>query len=565
MMERLWVKSYPPGVSPDPELDISMVDEILTRAARMWPEHAALDFMGRKIAYAELDRLVDRAAKGFQALGVVPGVHVGLYLPNCPQFPIAFFGVLRAGGTIVPYSPLDAAQTLEHKLADSQTQILVTLDLAALYPQIAAVVARSEVRKLVIGDLAEFSAPPGPIRAQLVAGKQIAEVAPDTRNVTFASVLDNDGAYEAPPARDPRQAIATLQYTGGTTGKPKGAILTHANLTAAAGMAEEGRRLTPAVLADGEAIVLVVLPLFHIYALSVVLLMGFRVGATLVLHVRFDPETAIKDIEAKQISFFPGVPTMFVALLHHPGLKAESLRSLKFVNSGGAPLPMEVSSAFHKASGSFVREGWGMTETAALGTFTPGHVPPRLGSCGVPAPAADIRFLSVEDSRTYLPLGERGEICIKGPNVTLGYWKNPEATRDLFTADGYMRTGDVGWMDNDGYIHIVDRTKDMLLCGGFNVYPRNIEEAIYQHPSVEAVSVIGVPDEYRGQSPKAFVKLKAGASGPSLEEMKAFLKDKLGKHEMIAAIDYRSELPRTLVGKLSKKELYEEEAKKRAG
>ena len=565
MMERPWVKSYPPGVSPDPDLEISMVDEILTRAAQTWPETAALDFMGRRISYAELDKLVDRAAKGFQALGVKPGVHVGLYLPNCPQFPIAYFGVLRAGGTIVAYSPLDAAQTLEHKLADSRTEILVTLDLAALYPQVAAVVARSAVRRVVLGDLAEFSAAPGPIRAQMVAGKQVADVAPDARTLTFAELIDNDGAFVAPPARDPKTAIAALQYTGGTTGKPKGAMLTHANFTSSARMYEETRRSEPPLIAAGEVVSLVVLPLFHIYAMVVLMLFGFRLGATLVLHVRFDAEAALKDIEAKQINFFPGVPTMFVALLHHPGLRPESLRSLKLVSSGGAPLPMEVASGFQKMSGAWIREGWGMTETVSIGTFSPGHVPPRLGSCGVPAPGLDMRFLSVEDGKTYVPLGERGEICLKGPNVTIGYWNNEAATREMFTPEGYMRTGDVGWMDKDGYVHIVDRTKDMILCGGFNVYPRNIEEAIYQHPAVEAVSVIGIPDAYRGQSPKAFVKLKAGAIGPSLEEMKAFLKDKLGRHEMITEIDYRPDLPRTLVGKLSKKELYEEEAKKRAG
>ncbi len=564
-MERPWVKSYPPGVNPDPDLDISMVDEILTRAAKTWPANAALDFMGRRITYAELDALADRAAKGFQALGVKAGVHVGLYLPNCPQFPIAYFGVLRAGGTIVAYSPLDAAQTLEHKLADSETQLLVTLDLAALYPQIAAVVARSKVRKLVIGDLAEFSAAPGPIRAQMIAGKQVADVQADARNVTFASVLDNDGVFEPPPARDPAKAIAALQYTGGTTGKPKGAMLTHANFTAASRMVDETRRVQPSQLELGKSRVLVVLPMFHIYAMVVVMLWGFRIGAELVLHVRFDPEAAIKDIEAKQIDIFPGVPTMFVGLLHHPSLKPESLSSLKLVNSGGAPLPREVSAAFQKASGTSLREGWGMTETTSIGTFTPAHMASRLGSCGVPTPGLDMKFLSVEDGKTYVPFGERGEICVKGPNVTIGYWNNPEATTDMFTADGYMRTGDVGWLDADGYVHIVDRTKDMILCGGYNVYPRNIEEAIYQHPAVESVSVIGVPDEYRGQSPKAFVKLKAGEIGPSLEEMKAFLKDKLGRHEMITELEYRPELPRTLVGKLSKKELYEEEAKKRAG
>jgi long-chain acyl-CoA synthetase len=214
-------------------------------------------------------------------------------------------------------------------------------------------------------------------------------------------------------------------------------------------------------------------------------------------------------------------------------------------------------------TGLWLREGWGMTETSAIGTFTPAGRPPKPGSCGVPAPCVEMKFLSIDDGKTYLPYGERGEICVSGPNVMKGYWNNPAATRETMTEDGFLRTGDVGWMDEEGYVYIVDRTKDMILCGGFNVYPRNIEEAIYLHPSVEAVSVIGVPDPYRGQSPKAFVKLKAGAAPMSLEEMKAFLRDKLGRHEMIAQMEIRAELPRTPVGKLSKKELYQEEAKRR--
>jgi long-chain acyl-CoA synthetase len=559
-MQRPWVKSYPQGVRADPALEISAIGAVLTRARDIWPDQAAVEFMGRRISYAELDRLVDRAAKGFQSLGVKPGVHVGLFLPNCPQFLIAFFAVLRAGGTIVNYSPLDAAATLEHKIADSRTEILVSLDLQALYPQIAGVLDRTNIRRLILGDLAEFSAAPAGVRAHLTAARQIAEVAPDPRHMSFAALIDNDGVPAALPAMDPRTAIAVLQYTGGTTGKPKGAILTHANLTAAMSEIEETTR---ASLTPGDVREIVVLPLFHIYALTVVLLLGVRLGAELVLHVRFDVEAVLKDLETKNINVLLGVPTMFIALLNHPSVKPERLRNLGLCSSGGAPLPQSVSSAFHQMTGKFLREGWGMTETSAIGTFTPVGRPPKLGSCGIPAPAIDMKFLSVEDGKTYLPYGQRGEICVRGPNIMEGYWNNPQATRETMTEDGYLRTGDVGWMDDEGYVFIVDRTKDMILCGGFNVYPRNIEEAIYQHPAVDSVSVIGIPDPYRGQSPKAFIKLKAGAPEMSLEEMKTFLKDKLGRHEMIAQMEIRPELPRTLVGKLSKKELYEEEAKKR--
>jgi long-chain acyl-CoA synthetase len=288
-----------------------------------------------------------------------------------------------------------------------------------------------------------------------------------------------------------------------------------------------------------------------------------KYGAEIILHPRFELDAVIKDLGSKKPTMFPGVPTMFTAIVNYPGIDKLDLSSLKFCASGGAPLPTEIAQKFERLTGCKLAEGWGMTETSPAGVSTPIHGEARAGSCGVPMPGIDFKFVDVDDPAKTLPMGERGEICIKGANVMKGYWNKPEATAESFTDDGYFRTGDVGYMDEDGYLYIVDRTKDMILCGGFNVYPRNIEEAIYQHPSVEEVSVIGIHDEYRGQAPKAFIKLKDGADGFTFDELKEFLKDKLGKHEMISDIDIRPELPKTLVGKLSKKELYEEEEKKR--
>jgi long-chain acyl-CoA synthetase len=319
---------------------------------------------------------------------------------------------------------------------------------------------------------------------------------------------------------------------------------------------EEGLRV-------GEERVLCILPLFHIYSLTVVMLLGFRLGAELVLHPRFDPAAALKDIVEKKITVYSGVPTMHVALLSVPGVEKMDFSSLRLCGSGGAPLPVAVQERFEQVVGRRLTEGWGMTETAPIGTFTPREGPRKPGSCGVPYPGTEMKFIDVANPEREVALGERGEICVKGPNVTKGYWKQPKATADSMTADGFFRTGDVGYMDGDGFVYIVDRTKDMLLCGGFNVYPRNIEEAIYQHPSVEEVSVIGVPDAYRGETPKAFVKLKAGAPPLTLEEMKAFLKDRLGKHEMIGAMEIRDELPKTPVGKISKKDLRASDAQAR--
>jgi long-chain acyl-CoA synthetase len=557
------VKSYPPGVRWDAEIVQMPVQRILEDAAATWPDHPAVDFMGRRISYRELNALANRAALGFQKLGVGPGVHVGLYLPNTPHYLISFFGALKAGGTLVNYSPLDAAKVLEHKVEDSRTDLMVTLDLAQLYPQMARLLDTTRLKTLVVGSLAEMSAQPAAVTAQLAAAKQLAEVQADDRHHSFDSLLANDGAYQQHPIADLREAIAVLQYTGGTTGLPKGAMLTHGNLSVATSQCVETTRTVPPVLRPGEERILAVLPPFHIYALTVNMLLGVRLGAELVLHTRFDAEAAIRDIAEKKITAFPGVPTMFVAIINHPASATADLRSLKWCNSGGAPLPLEVQNAFERLTGCRLAEGWGMTETSPTGTFTPVPGPQKPGSCGVPSPGITFKFLSVDDGKTYVPQGERGELCVSGANVMKGYWKKPDATAAITTADGFMRTGDVGYMDADGYIYIVDRTKDMLLCGGFNVYPRTIEEAIYTHPAVEEVSVIGIADDYRGQSPKAFIKLKQGAAVPSFDEMKAFLADKLGKHEMIAAMDIRPELPKTAVGKLSKKELYEEEERKR--
>jgi long-chain acyl-CoA synthetase len=564
MTELPWIKSYPKGVRWNAELPTMPLQQILEDSAKKWADKPALEFMGRRISYRELNDLANRAAKGLQTLGVKPGIHVGLYLPNTPHYVIAFFGIMKAGGTAVNYSPLDAERVLEHKVEDSQTDFLFTLDLKALYPQMGRLLGKTRLKKLIVGEIAEMSGAPDMVRGQMTKTDQLAQVPSDDRHITFQQLLDNDGRYQAYRIPDLNETIAVLQYTGGTTGLPKGAMLTHANLSAATSQYVESTRTEPPVLEEGRERVLAVLPPFHIYALTVNMLLGLRIGAELVLHTRFDVDAVVKDIANKKITSFPGVPTMYVAIINYPDIEKVDVSSLKWCASGGAPLPLEVQQRFQEITGCRLAEGWGMTETSPTGTFTPPNGPVKPGSCGIPIPGITIKFANVEDPSKYVPYGEKGEIAIGGPNVMKGYWKKPDATADVMTPDGFMRTGDVAYMDADGYIYIVDRTKDMLLCGGFNVYPRIIEEAIYKHPSIEEVSVIGIHDEYRGQSPKAFIKLKAGAPPITFEEMKNFLKDKLGKHEQLGAMEIRPDLPKTAVGKLSKKELYEEEARKQA-
>ena len=557
-----WEKSYPAPARWDAEIKIGPVYAALDDAAERFGDRPAVEFMGKRATYAQLRSLADRAAKGFQQLGVGPGVHVGLYLPNTPHYLVAFFGVLKAGGTVVNYSPLDAEQVLAHKVEDSETSILVTLDLPTLYPQMAALVGRGRLKTLVIGGMADLAG--FPEFATIVPPPSNELVTYDAAHVPFVSLLDNDGKFTPHPIEDPAETIAVLQYTGGTTGLPKGAMLTHGNLTAAGSQYMETTKVDPPVLVAGEERCLLVLPLFHIYALTSCMLLCIRLGAEMVLHPRFDLEAVVKDIAAKKITIFMGVPTMYTAMLMYPGIADLDVSSLRYCASGGAPLPLEVQHKFQALTGSPLAEGWGMTETSPSGTFSPMRGEQKEGSCGIPVPGVVLKFADVTDPTKYVALGERGEICIAGPNVMKGYWKNPQATADSMTADGFFRTGDVAYMDDDGFVYIVDRIKDMLLCGGYNVYPRNIEEAIYTHPDVAEVSVIGVPDEYRGQSPKAFIALRPGRERFTIDELKEYLKDKLGKHEMVQIVEFRDSLPKTPVGKILKTTLYEEEAKKRA-
>jgi long-chain acyl-CoA synthetase len=561
MNDKPWINSYPPGVRWDAEIVPRPVQSILDDAVAKWPDRPAIDFMGKRITYRDLGGLANRAARGLQQLGVKPGVHVGLYLPNTPHYIIAFFGALKAGGTVVNYSPLDAAKVLEHKIEDSRTDFLITLDMASLYPQMAGMLGKTRLKKLVVGTLGEITADPDGVITEMKTSGQLSKVAWDDRHVSFGQLIRNDGVFAAHPVSDPTETIAVLQYTGGTTGVPKGAMLTHANLSSACQQAWETARGNPPVLVEGQERMLAVLPPFHIYALTVNVLFGILAGSEIIQQVRFDPKAALEDISNKKVSVFCGVPTMFTALINHAETPKYSMRSLRFCGSGGAPLPFEVAQQFAAITGTTLSEGWGMTETSPTGTFTPGQADGlrKAGSCGMPHPGVVIKFLSVDDPARYVPLGERGEICIKGPNVMKGYWNNPQATAEATTFDGFLRTGDVGYMDEDGFVFIVDRTKDMLLCSGYNVYPRVLEEAIYKHPAVEEVAVIGIRDEYRGQSPKAFVKLKDGAATFTLDELQKFLKDKLGKHEMVQALEIRNSLPKTPVGKISKKDLYDQE------
>ena len=541
-----WEKSYPPGVSWDAPIEVSTVSALLDRGLARAADAPAFDFRDRKILYRDFAARVDRLASAFLARGIGPGSAVGLYLPNTPWHPVAFFACLKAGARAVHMSALEAERELAHKLKDSGARVLVATNWASLLPKAQKLKDSGLVDLLVIGDDAEW----GPGAFPLAPMPQGAGIA------AAADLIGEAGAvFPAVAVED----VALLQYTGGTTGVPKGAMLTHANLTAAVSSYDawyvgQDRPL------DGDKVILV-LPLFHIYALTTILLRQVKHGNEMFLREKFDPEGILRDIEEKRATSFPGVPTMWIALANHPGIERRDLSSLRFCGSGGASLPVEVGARFERLTGHRLGGGWGMTETAPAGTNLPLDGPGKPGSMGLPLPGIEMGIVSLDDPRVALGPNEKGEIVIRARNVMKGYWNRPDDTAAAFV-DGWFLTGDIGHMDEDGYFFLVDRKKDMIISGGFNVYPRVIEEAVYEHPDVEEAIVVGVPDPYRGEAAKAFVKLREGRPPLTLEALRLFLADKLGRHEMPAALEIRDALPRTAVGKLSKKELVEEEREK---
>jgi long-chain acyl-CoA synthetase len=527
---------------------------LLSDTASRHGKRLAIDFLGRTWRYGELDALVDRAAAGLQALGVVQGTRVGLCLPNSPYAVIFFFAALRAGAVVVNYNPLYVERELAHAVRDSGTEIMVTMDLAAIYPKVAAVAAQTGLRHVVVCPMAGALPAIKGLLFPFVRKKDLAAWTADARTVGYATLM-RKAARPAPVAIDPG-AVAVLQYTGGTTGVPKAAELTHANITCNCAQVIAGMRLTEEV----PDIVLGVLPLFHIFALTSVMMLSVEMGSQMVLVPRFDLPDLLKTIARTKPTMFPAVPTIYSAILDEASKRALDLTSIRLCISGGAPLPVETRERFMALTKCELMEGYGLSETSPVVAFTPPGWTYKSGSVGVPVIGTRVEIRDPANPDVIMPQGERGEICIRGPQVMRGYWNRPDETENVMV-DGALRTGDVGYLDADGYLFLVDRIKDVIIAGGYNIYPRVIEEALYQHPAVKDAVVIGVPDQYRGQAPKAFVTLKQDMAATP-EELRAFLHDYVSKIEMPRAIEIRESLPKTMIGKLSKKELVAEESAK---
>jgi long-chain acyl-CoA synthetase len=537
---------YPEGVRWDDPIARGTLPDLLSTAAAEFGSRPAIEFRDRPISFTGLEELVETAAAAFLRAGYGKGSSVALFLGNSPDHPVNFFGALKAGARIVHLSPLDGEIALSHKLSDSGARVLVTSNLSALLPTALKFLDKGLLDRLIVCEDDNWGR----------AGTPQTPLPNDPAVITYKQFTEGALRPEQWPDMS-ADDVALLQYTGGTTGLPKGAMLSHGNLTSAVSVYDVWGKPSRA---ERNAIerVICVLPLFHIYAWTVVLLGSLRRGNLISLHQRFDVEAVMRDIEVKRATAFPGVPTMWIAIAALPDLDKRDLSSLVSVGSGGAPLPVEVARILERRVGMKLKSGWGMTETCSPGTAHPKEGPDKPGSIGLMLPGIEMDVVSLEDSKQVLATGEVGEIRIRGPNVTKGYWNRPTETAEAFVGDRFL-TGDIGYMDGDGYFYLVDRKKDMIISGGFNVYPQMIEQAIYTHPSVQEVIVIGIPDDYRGEAAKAFIKLRDGAKPFTLDELKAFLTGKLGKHEIPAAVDFVDELPRTPVGKLSRHELRQQQ------
>ena len=541
------VSQYPRTVDWLLDIPVRPVDALLDEAVAAFAARPFLDFFGRRQTYAQTARLIAKAALGFQRLGVRKGTKVGLLLPNSPYSVICFFAILKAGGTVVNYDPLCAEKALIRQIEDSETDIMVTLDLTTLYGKLAAARAKTNLRRIVICKLVQAFPFFRGVMFRLAHSWEVAKPSRSTGDVLFDALTENDGTYEEVEIA-PLSDVAVIQYTGGTTGEPKGVMLSHQNIYA---NTCQNRAWFTRAEPGGERL-LAIIPFSHSFGMTAVMNFAISLGGELVIFPRFDLKEMLRAITRKRVTILIGVPTLFHAINQCPEIKRYDLSSLKICISGGDTLPHAVQTKFVELTGCPLAEGYGLTECAPVVTCSnPLEGIDRPGSCGLPLPRTTVEIVSLENPRKVLPNGERGEICISGPQVMLGYWRAPKATRNCLI-DGRLHTGDVGWMDADGFLYFVDRLKEIISVHGYKVYPRNVEDSIRLHPAVIDVAVIGVSDPIRGQAPKAYVVLAEGAQ-LSEGEIQAFLADKLSPIETPRLFEFRTDLPKSAAGKILKR------------
>ena len=524
------------------------VPQMFADSAARFADRPLVDFLGRLFTYRDLHSEALAFAAGLQQRGIGKGDRVGLFLPNVPLYIAAYYGAMIAGATVVNFSPLYTADELAAQVADSGTRLLVTIDSSALLPTAVTVKEQSALEWLVVGSLAAQLPWLKGIGLRLFARKSLSPIPPSALH--WGDVLADSAPQPVP--LDPEEDLALLQYTGGTTGTPKGAMLTHQNITA-------NTRQVEAIDPQQQArdVIVGVLPFFHVFANICVLNRTVAHGGCIAMLPRFDAGQALKTLARVKATAMPGVPTMYQALLDHPDCGKTDFGSLRVCISGGAPLPLPLKQRFEAVTGARLIEGYGLTETAGVAAANPYEGEERPGTIGQPIPATRVRLLDKEDPTQDAPIGEPGELAIQGPQVMRGYWRRPEAAAAAFAdrPDGHwLRTGDVAVLEEGGYLRIVDRIKDMIAVGGFKVFPSQVEAVLLRHPAVKEALVIGVPDAYRGEAPRAYVTLHEGAAATA-EALADWLNGQLGKHERVDSVVVRDSLPKTMIGKLDRKAL----------
>lgn len=556
MTDKVWLSQYPEEIPHSLTYEDIPVQSLLTRAYEKHPNKISVHFMGRDLTFKEVYESSLKFANYLRRLGVEKGDRVAIMLPNCPQAVIAYYGVLFAGGIVVQTNPLYTERELQYQMEDSGAKVILSLDI--LYPRITKVIKRTKIENVIITAIKDYLPFPKNLIYPFIQKKQYGfSVKVEHKGIThlFTEIMRTQEPASLEVDFNSEDDIALLQYTGGTTGSPKGVMLTHKNLIANTKMCDAWMYKCK----DGEEVFLGVLPFFHVYGMTTVLILSVMKFSKMVLLPKFDIEQTLKAIDKHKPTLFPGAPTMYIGLLNHPEIGKYDLSSIKACLSGSAPLPVEVQEKFEAITGGKLVEGYGLTETSPVThvNFIWGN---RVkGSIGVPWPDTDAVILRSSDG-IILPPGEIGEIAIKGPQVMKGYWNRPEDTAMTFI-DGWFLTGDLGYMDENGYFYVVDRKKDMIIAGGFNIYPREVEEVLYEHDAVQECVVAGIPDPYRGETVKAYIVLKEGKSVTE-EELDKYCRQNLAAFKVPRYYEFRKELPKTAVGKILRRTLVEEEKQK---
>jgi long-chain acyl-CoA synthetase len=558
MEERLWHKRYDKDVPRSLSYPAVPLFKFLDDTAAKFPDRVALRFLGKSITYRTLLSLTDGFARGLSELGVKKGDRVALYLPNVPHMVIGYYGVLKAGGICVMTNPLYTERELSHQIKDSGAKVLVTLDLDLTLTKVNAIKDQVGLERIIVGRVSDFLPFPKNLLYPLVKRKDLAALSPLSAYVRFRDLIARSAPVPPHVAVEPED-VGVLMYTGGTTGVSKGAMLTHRNLVANTLQvwcwATSGEmRDTP------QESLLAVLPLYHSFAMTVCMNLAVRAGAKLILFPtkpKPDLSDLLETIRAEQPSYLPGVPTLYTAMANNPKVKEAKVDCIKVCVSGAAPLPVEVLQRFEAVTSAKILEGYGLSETTPVVSCNPLQGERKVGSIGIPVPDTELKVVDQDTGAAEVKQGEAGEICIRGPQVMKGYWNRDEETRNVLK-DGWLFTGDIAKMDDDGYFFIVDRKKDMIITGGFNIYPREVEEVLYANPKVLEAAVIGVPDERSGERVKAFVVLKEGENATE-EEIVAYCRAQLAAYKIPKFVEFRKELPKSNIGKVLRRLLKEEE------